>query len=118
MSLQQELLSLEKGFWSGGPDFYRKNLDNQCLVAFTEMASVMSKEQVASAVKDEHRWKSVDLKQKGLLELESGVAMLTYEADCERANGEHYSALVSSGYVKRDGQWKMAFHQQTPLTEH
>jgi hypothetical protein len=22
---------------------------------------------------------------------------------------------VSSGYVKRQGSWKMAFHQQTPL---
>jgi hypothetical protein len=25
------------------------------------------------------------------------------------------SALASSVYVKRDGLWKLAFHQQTPL---
>jgi hypothetical protein len=32
-----------------------------------------------------------------------------------RDNGEAYEALVSSAYVRRDGQWKMAFHHQTPL---
>jgi hypothetical protein len=24
---------------------------------------------------------------------------------------------VSSGYVKRDGDWRMMFHQQTPLPD-
>jgi hypothetical protein len=117
MTVQQELLSLEKGFWSGGPDFYRKNLDDKCLIAFTEMVSVMNKDQVAATVKDEKRWKNLDIKQKGLLELDNGVAMLTYEVDAERANGEHYAALVSSGYIQRGGQWKMVFHQQTPLAK-
>jgi hypothetical protein len=32
-----------------------------------------------------------------------------------RPEGERYRALVSSGYVKRNGSWKMMFHQQTPL---
>jgi hypothetical protein len=44
------------------------------------------------------------------------MAVLSYEASAKRgASGEAYHALVSSGYVKRGGEWKLAFHQQTPL---
>jgi hypothetical protein len=111
----QELLALEKQFWTGGPDFYRKNLDDQCLVAFTEMAAVMSKEQVASTIKEGQRWKNLDIKEKGFLEIDNGVAVLTYQATAKKPNGEDYKALVSSGYARRDGAWKMVFHQQTPL---
>jgi hypothetical protein len=42
------------------------------------------------------------------------VALLTYHASAE-AKGEPYEARVSSGYVRRNGGWKMMFHQQTPL---
>ena len=42
------------------------------------------------------------------------TAIVTYEAHAKRATGEPYAALVSSGYVKRNGEWKMTFHQQTP----
>ena len=37
------------------------------------------------------------------------------EAIERRADGKLYSALVSSGYVTRGQDWKMAFHQQAPL---
>ena len=43
------------------------------------------------------------------------MAILSYEAHATRSNGEPYSALVSTGYAKRDDGWKMMFHQQTPL---
>jgi hypothetical protein len=35
-----------------------------------------------------------------------------------RADGKRYAALVSSAYVKRNGSWKLAFHQQTPIEGH
>lgn len=31
------------------------------------------------------------------------------------AEEEHYHALVSSGYVRREAGWKLMFHHQTPL---
>jgi hypothetical protein len=51
------------------------------------------------------------------VQLSDGAVVVTYEVDAERANGEPYRAVVSTGYVKRDGEWKMAFHQQTPLAK-
>jgi hypothetical protein len=36
-------------------------------------------------------------------------------ASAVRGDAEPYEASVSSGYVKRGGNRKMMFHQQTPL---
>jgi hypothetical protein len=114
MATKDDFLPLEKQFWTGDADFYRENLDDTCLVAFTEMSGLLSKEDIASRIKDD-RWRAIDLSVKGFIEPTPGLAILTYEAHGKRASGEDYAAVVSSGYVKRDGSWKMAFHQHTPL---
>ena len=115
---ERDLLALEKKFWTGDTKFYRDNVDDACLVAFgAEMAGVMSNKDVAATAKDGNRWKDLDIKLKGLIEPADDVAILSYEANATRSNGEHYAALVSTGYAKRDNGWKMMFHQQTPLGE-
>lgn len=113
MALQDDLLALERQFWTKGADFYRQALDRQCLVAFTEMAGVMSPDQIAGTVGDVVRWRDVEIDVEGLLQPEPTVAILTYRVQAMR-DGSSYRALVSSLYVQRDGAWKMAFHQQTP----
>lgn len=115
MSLRDDLLSVEEQLWTGGAETYLENLDDECLVAFTEMAGVSTREQVAGTVEEGDRWRELELEVEDLLQPVERVAMLTYRADAVRANGDPYRALVSSGYVNRDGAWKMMFHQQTPL---
>ncbi len=115
MALDQDLMKLERGFWTEGGDYYREHVDENCLLAFTEMAGVHSNEEIAGMNPGAGNWKNVKLDEKGLVQLSDGAAVLTYEVSAERATGEPYTAVVSSGYVKRDGEWKMAFHQQTPL---
>ena len=114
MPLDKTLLALERQFWLGDADSYRKNLADECLLAFTEMAGVSSKEEIARTVEGGQRWRDLALQLKGLVEPAAGVAILTYEATATRAGGEPYAALVSSAYVQRDHGWKLAFHQQTP----
>jgi hypothetical protein len=115
MNAHGAILEVEKGFWSGGADFYRANVDEKCLVAFSEMAGVMSNDKVASTVADGARWKDLKMDEKGFLQLDDDTAILTYRAEASRPNGDVYRALVSSGYVKHNGAWKLMFHQQTPL---
>ncbi|MEX0808734.1 MAG: DUF4440 domain-containing protein [Dongiaceae bacterium] len=115
MAIEQELASLERQFWTKGAEFYRAHLDDECLVAFTEMVGVMSRDQIAATVGDGQRWKDVAFDVKGVLRLDDAAAILTYEASAKREDGDRYRALVSSLYVNRDGEWKMAFHQQTPM---
>ena len=113
-ALCEELLAIEKHFWTGGPEAYRRHADERCLIAFAEMAGVMSNEDIAKSA-EKGRWKDISIEQKGLAPLSDTAAVITYECTAKRKDGQPYRALVSSGYVKRAGGWKLAFHQQTPL---
>jgi hypothetical protein len=115
MSLLDDLLKLERGFWNGGADFYRQNLDDVCITVFTEMAEAFKRDEVASMIKDADRWRDININVKGFLEPAPGFAILTYAVNATRKNGDPYAAFVSSGYVVRNGAWKMVLHQQTPL---
>jgi hypothetical protein len=115
MPLQQDLLDIEERLWTGGADAYRKHVDTECLIAFTQMAGVMTREEVAASVEAGPRWQDLDLHAEGMVRPADDVAVLTYWASAVRGQGERYRALVSSAYVRRDGRWKLTFHQQTPL---
>lgn len=114
MSLQDDLLKIERSFWTGGPEAYEKNADAQCLVVFTEMARVMRRDDIARTA-EKGRWKDVEITPKGLAELSDDSAVVTYECAARRKDDKPYHALVSSAYVRRGEAWKLAFHQQTPL---
>jgi hypothetical protein len=116
MSLEDELFALEEKFWPGDADFYRAHLDTQCVVAFTEMSGAMAKEQIAGMIKDGQRWRDLKLTRKGFYQPTKDTAIITYEVNAIRDNGSPHKANVSTAYVDRGGDWKMAFHQQTPLT--
>lgn len=115
MAAAQNLMAIEKGFWTEGADYYRAHVDAECLLAFTEMAGVQSNEAIAEMTPDDGRWRDVEIEEKGAIDLSDESSVVTYEVRAKRPTGEPYHALISTGYVKRDGEWKMAFHQQTPL---
>lgn len=115
MTLEADLMSIEEALWTGGPDAYRDALDDRCLVAFTAMAGVSSREDVAESVSAGPRWRDLVVEPVGVLRPTDDVAVLTYRARAKRGDDERYRALVSSAYVRRQGAWKLMFHQQTPL---
>ena len=117
MDTPDELLRIERGFWDGDSAYYEQHLDDRCVTVFTEMAGTFKKEDIARMITDSDRWRDLSLDVKGCLEPVPGFAILTYAANARRKNGDPYSALVTSGYAKRDGVWKMALHQQTPLLD-
>ena len=114
-ALQTELLALDRALWSGGEEAYRENLDERCLLAFERMAGVSSREEVTATVASAPRWQKVDIEAEGLVQPTDDVAIITYRAAAEREGSEQYRARVSSGYVKRDGAWRMVEHVITAL---
>ena len=48
------------------------------------------------------------------MELTPDGVTLTYHVTASRAEGQPYTAWLTSTWVRRDGDWRMAFHQQTP----
>jgi len=113
MELRDDLVAMEKKLWSGGQSEYRNTLDSDCLVAFTEMAGISSRDEIASQA-SARRFSDVDIDVDALLRPTDDVAILTYHVHALREKTP-YDAVVSSGYVRRDGLWKMMFHQHTPL---
>lgn len=115
MSLRDDLLSIERKLWTGSADAYREHLDERCLVAFTEMAGVSSREEVVATVDGGGpRWQEPTMEVEGLLQPTPDLALITYRAETSK-QGAEYRALVTSAYARREGGWKMCFHQQTAL---
>lgn len=112
---KEELLEIERGFWTGDSAYYEANADVECLVAFPQMAQAMANADLAKTATKPNKWRDLDIKLKGMVEPGSDIVMLSYEARATRENGESYAALVSTGYVHRADGWKMMFHAQTPM---
>jgi len=116
--LVDHLLDLERHFWTSGVDFFRNNLGDHCLLAFEGLAGKLSRAHVMRTIGQQARWEAPQLDLKGFIEPTDGFALMTYEARATRPDGKPYHALVSSGYLAEAGNWKLIFHQQTPIEEH
>ena len=114
-TLEQDLIALERKFWTGDADFYRRHLDEKCLTVFKGLAGVFSREDIAIQARNGRNWASFQITEKGFVQPSEDFVILSDEMSGERDDGEPHRALASSGYVRRYGDWKMSFHQQTPL---
>jgi hypothetical protein len=120
MILEDQLYEIERQFWTGGAEVYRAHADEKCLTIFPEMAALLDREQIAQsagegAAGEGGRWQDVAMTRKGIIRPARTVTIISYEATAKRSDGRPYRALVSTAYVRRGPDWKMTFHQQTPL---
>ena len=58
-------------------------------------------------------WSRFALEDLRTVRLTADTGIVTYSVIAARGSDE-YSALMSSLYVRRRDQWRLAFHQQTP----
>ena len=118
MALEDDLFGIEEGFWLHGSEHFLEHVDTRCLLAFPqagEMHGVFDREQIAATATSPNRWRNLSMSNRQLLPV-GDVAIISYKADVTRADGEPYTALVSSVYVRRDSGWKLAFHQHSPCS--
>jgi hypothetical protein len=111
--LDSTIWTLEKDFWLGGVDTYRRHLADDALMVFPGM--VLTKPQATDAIASGPRWTSVSFADQRLVRLTPDTLALIYRATGSRDREESsYSALISSVYVMKDNEWKLALHQQSP----
>jgi uncharacterized protein DUF4440 len=113
-------LALEEQGWQAlatGPEaaaeFYGRVLDTAVEMLFPGGARIDDRAAVLASMGGPP-WESWSLEDPRVRELGHGSAVVTYGVVARRAGAEPYSALVSSVYVRRDGGWRLAVHQQTP----
>jgi hypothetical protein len=117
MNLQDTLFTLEEQFWKSDVDFYRDNLADAAVMVFPDPTGVLIKDEIFDTLTRHPRWANVQLEEHRVVQLDDGAAVVTYKATAQR-EGEltRYIARASSAYVRDRDAWKLAFHQQTPLT--
>jgi hypothetical protein len=119
MALDKQLIDIERKLWSNDAIFYKDNLIAESLLVFPE-TGVITRDVAVDAIVAENaegrRWAEVQFDEVHSVQLAENVTLLTYRVDARWEHEESKRlALASSVYIKRDGVWKLAFHQQTPL---
>jgi hypothetical protein len=114
MSLRDDLYDLERKLGDGNGDTYREHLADDAVVVVPGQA--LSKEETAQAMDASPGWDELSFDDERFVQLGDDTALLSYRFSGRRGEDFRYTALMGSLYVRRDGSWKMAFHQQTPLT--
>src|SRR5688500_11814842 len=117
MSLQDELVTIERTLWTNDRQIYDGRLDDDAVPVFPE-TGVMRKAAALEGIEQENRagrrWSDVAFADVEAVAVTPDAALLTYRAD---ARWEHESTirsvLATSLYVRRDGEWRVAFHQQS-----
>jgi hypothetical protein len=112
MDLERRLLELERELASGTGDTYRARLTEDALLVVPGQA--LDKASAVAAMDASPGWDAVELQSPEVRRLGEGAALLTYRFTGRRG-ATRYVALMGSVYVEHGGEWRMAFHQQTPL---
>jgi hypothetical protein len=120
MELDKQLMDTERKLWSNDAVFYKHNLIEESLLVFPE-TGIITRDVAVDAILAENaegrRWAEVQFDEVRSLRLTDDAALLTYRVAARWEHEESKnSALASSVYIKRNGLWKLAFHQQTPLS--
>jgi ketosteroid isomerase-like protein len=119
--LTKELLDLERQLWdanvAGDGEFYGKLLRPDAL-AVSPWGTIDYDTAVAGISVNRNPYTGYELTDEHALALGPDAGLLTYQArvDGQRSDsGESFSHTVyaTSVYVREDGRWRSAFHQQT-----
>jgi len=115
--LETMLVALEREGWEAlasgrGGAYYGQHLADNALMAFS--FGVMSRDAAIEAMESAPPWSTFEITDPQVVELTQDSGVVVYEAVAQRQGEERYSAVISSTFVRQDGTWKLAFHQQTP----
>ena len=119
MDTRDELLALETDGWRAlssdsatATRFYGRVLDDHVVMLLPGAMRLTDRDAILRSMGGAP-WTSFELDDPAVVDLGEDGALVVYGVVAVR-DATEYSALVSSAYVRRDGSWRMAFHQQTP----
>jgi Domain of unknown function (DUF4440) len=122
MGMAETLLELEYKQWKMlssdcGAAFYRETLTDDSLMAVPSPYGVMSRDRIIREVEAAPPIVHYALHDPQVIRLGADSGVVVYRMTQQRRAQPRFAAAISSVYVRRDGQWQMAYHQQTPLDE-
>jgi uncharacterized protein (TIGR02246 family) len=117
MNRDQELTEIERTLWTNDAEIYRRTFLPDAVIIFPGIGRI-DLEFALNALREEsaagHRWAEVSFADPRALTVLPEVTLLHYEATARWNYKEAAEkVLCATLYVKRDGAWRVAFHQQT-----
>ncbi|MGN6203927.1 nuclear transport factor 2 family protein [Humibacter sp.] len=118
--LLQTLLDLERAGWdslceSRGDAFYGRIMTDDAVMVLAN-GEVMDRDAVVASLGQAPPWSTYELADVRLMRVGIDGAALVYRGTARREpSGPAFTALMSSVYLRRDGEWRLALYQQTPI---
>lgn len=117
----QELIELEEQGWqalssdgNAAQTFYDAVLHDDAVMFFPGGMRLEGKQLILESLAAQP-WKTYQIEAPRILSLSEKAALLAYKVRAQREGDEPYEALIGSTYTQVGGQWKLIFHQQTPV---
>ena len=87
-------------------------------VAGLAAGMVMDRDMVVSALSESPPWRTYDIGDVRLIEVDNDNAVLVYTGTAYReADAPAFVGAMSSAYHRTDGGWKLALYQQTQILD-
>ena len=114
--MTHEIEALERRGWdalcgAGGAAFYDEVMADEAVMVFPGLT--LTRAATIAAIATEEPWSRYALDDVRIVG-DDQTAAITYHVVAQRPNEDAYHARMSSVYVRRDGQWRLLVHQQSP----
>jgi hypothetical protein len=115
-SLALELIQVERRGWDAlcsddAVSYYTAQLTDDAIMAFP--FGIMQRDEALGAMATAEPWSQYNMENPTVIPLGPDSGVVVYGVTAQRAGQEPFSAVLSSTFVRRDGDWKLAFHQQS-----
>lgn len=113
-----DLVAIERAGWDAlcagtGSNFYGTLMTPDGVMVLAD-GSVFDRDEVAASLHEAPPWTSYAISGARSVRLGDDATALVYRADAIRP-GVEFSALMTSCYVRREGDWRLAVYQQTAI---
>lgn len=121
-TLLDSLLDLERAGWdslcsSTGSEFYGGVMLTDAVMVLAN-GMVMDRDTVVSALSGSPPWRTYDIDDARLIELDDANAALVYTGTaCRDGDEPAFVGAMSSVYHRAGGEWKLALYTQTRIAE-
>jgi len=117
----EDLMQLEQQGWralsspgNAARVFYGSRLADDAVMLFPGGMKIEGKANILASFAAQP-WQSFRMEGQSVLTPSENTGIVIYKVTAEREGSAPYTALVSSTYVLRNGEWQLLFHQQTPV---
>ncbi|MBA2253836.1 MAG: nuclear transport factor 2 family protein [Chloroflexi bacterium] len=110
-----EILALEKGFWTEAddPGFFEEHLADDAITVIEPMGFIQKHQ--AMAMPAEKPWQDVEMTDVTVRQLTPDCVIVAYHGQGRHEGDEApYRGSIASTYVRRDGRWQLVLTAHQP----